>query len=135
MPVALNKKDLEPQNGGDYRIRVWAYAPARGVDDEGSVIRDPSGVGTLPGGTEPSAEKLWVDRCSIYTFGLQGRENMAAEVTESYFTVETRWSPGKQYRAGMMIYFPGTAELFTVQAAQLFQDKFKKVLLTCRRVA
>lgn len=133
MPV-YSKRDRQAPNAGNYRIRALVYDPALGVGPEGGVLRDPSGVGELYGGDQPTGQLLWEDRVSKQTYGMQGRENDKAEVTEAYFLIECRWARFKVYRAGQIIWIPGSSESFTVMGVEIVLDQFHKFQLTCRRV-
>lgn len=135
MPAGSSSRtDAAPQNGGNYRIRVFVYQPAKGVDDQGGVIRDPAGIGLAAGGAKPTATPVWIDRVSIDAY-LPKRANDGSSPVESWATlIETRWAKNKQYVAGMFLWIPGTGEAYTVASVENLFERFAKVQLTCTRV-
>jgi hypothetical protein len=129
----FNKRDKVAANYGDYRTRLYVYAPARGVDSGGGVIRNPPGVGQGIGGSKPSGDMLWMDRASVVPFGESDQQDASRNVSRQYATIETHYGKTKPYVPGMIVYLPSTGESFTVAGVRHVDIGFMKVQLDCRQ--
>lgn len=133
-------RDRDFIKAGDLRTRIKVYdpkptSPAAAVDEEGSVIRLPSGGGAPVGTGALPQTALWLDRASFYNFGSQGRPDGDREISELWSTVTVRFQEKKPYKAGYVIQNLETGAVSVVVGEPNNVDEgFVKTILTCRRV-